>query len=206
MCQVTPKLHLALVLLSICIGCDGKGNGEQAPEASEAKAKAQPRTPDISEFQTDWSVAGTEEVPSEIAASVEFTQSQNQLGVKHRYENGDQGKAYLVETIGGGCGWLDFDLDGRPDLYVNQGGHSTKSDRSEEPSDALSQNVSDRFENVSEPARIDERLYSQGVAVGDFNNDGFEDVYVSNVGKNTFWMNCGDGTFIEIWSSVQVKV
>lgn len=198
MLQEFLKLQLCVVMLLSFCGCSGDKN---ADTKAKATSKRELPKPDVSDFHVDWSVEDQVETSvSPLQVDVRLTEVQEQLGLKHRYENGDQGKAYLVETIGAGCGWLDFDLDGRPDLYLNQAGHSTKSDRSNEPSDELFHNLGDRFEKVSDAAKIDERFYSQGVAVGDFDNDGFDDVYVTNVGENTLWMNCGDGTFIEMAS------
>lgn len=54
------------------------------------------------------------------------------------------------------------------------------------------------FDEVTVPARFDERDYSQGVAVGDYNGDGFDDFCITNIDANTLWMNCGDGTFYEV--------
>jgi hypothetical protein len=127
------------------------------------------------------------------------------VGLLHTYQNGAAGKALMVETTGGGCGWIDYDRDGRWDLYLNQGGDTDPHSQSRRPSDQLFHNVEPgRFEAVTVAAGIDERNYSQGVAVADFDNDGFDDIYVTNVGGNVLYHNCGDGTFRDVTQSAGV--
>ena len=124
----------------------------------------------------------------------------------HTYQNGERGKSLMVETIGGGAGWLDYDGDGRWDLYLNQGGDPTADPDEHQPNDALFRNLGDgTFEDVTEPAGIREFGYSQGVAIGDYDNDGFDDIYVTNVGGNTLFHNQGDGTFREVTAAAGVR-
>lgn len=102
----------------------------------------------------------------------------------------------MVETLGGGCGWLDYDRDGWWDLYLVQGGRLDSPERDASGGDRLFQSrVGSRFRDVTTGACIVECAYSQGVAIGDYDNDGFDDVYVTNLGANTLYRNRGDGTF-----------
>jgi hypothetical protein len=111
----------------------------------------------------------------------------------------------LFETAGAGAGWLDYDADGHWDLYLNQGGDATVTSDEHQPNDALFRNAGDgTFQNVTAMAGVVEQGYSQGVAVGDFDNDGFDDVYVTNLGRNTLFHNLGDGTFQEVADRVGV--
>jgi len=128
-----------------------------------------------------------------------FTEVQNDLGVEHIYLNGASGEELMVEATGGGAGWLDYDRDGLQDLYLNQGGNPKVAGLASNPSDQLFRNRDGRsFRNATGSAEIREPGYSQGVAPGDFNNDGFSDIYVTNVGANRLFCNQGDGTFLEI--------
>jgi hypothetical protein len=117
----------------------------------------------------------------------------------------------MVEAIGGGVGWLDFDRDGLWDLYFNQGGNPAAVDRSGEPIDRLYRRQpaaageqAGGFVDVTDACGIRERGYGQGVAVGDFDDDGFDDVYVTNVGANTLYRNLGDGTFVDVTAAAVV--
>jgi len=120
-------------------------------------------------------------------------------GLHHTYETGDKKLLLMVQPTGGGCGWIDFDRDGNWDLYLNQGGDPSLPASAIQPSDQIFRNLSDgQFQSVTELARIDARDYSQGVAVGDFDNDGFSDILVTNIGLCTLYQNQGDGTFRDV--------
>lgn len=103
----------------------------------------------------------------------------------------------MYEFGGGGLGVVDFDHDGWPDIYCSQGelvdGSSTAVDMYH---DCLFRNRSGHFVDISEPAGLSVAdVFGQGVSVGDFNNDGFADVYVASTHQNRLWLNNGDGTF-----------
>jgi hypothetical protein len=130
---------------------------------------------------------------SECPRLVDVAQSS---GISHVYENGAAGQLLMVEATGGGCGWIDFDHDGLWDLYLNQGGDPATASPADRPPHQLYRNVGQgRFEIATAGCAIDEHGYGQGVAVGDFDNDGFDDIYVANVGGDSLYQNCGDGTF-----------
>ncbi len=110
----------------------------------------------------------------------------------------------MFESTGGGIGVLDFDHDGWPDLFFAQGvnwpvdgNDSTHSDKLMRNRGTVVQPHEARFEDVTAASGIHEAAFGQGVAVGDINNDGFDDIYVANVGKNQWWINQGDGTWLD---------
>ena len=106
---------------------------------------------------------------------------------------------HIFNVMGGGLGALDFDNDGWPDLYLAQANNWREPMPRAEDRDRLFRNIGgERFEDVTEFASIREFSFSHGVAVGDFDQDGFADIYVGNKGPNHFFHNKGDGTFDEI--------
>ncbi|REJ75895.1 MAG: hypothetical protein DWQ29_16205 [Planctomycetota bacterium] len=136
------------------------------------------------------------------ASSVSFEDRAAACGIEFRYENGADpeidGLGRVYEFTGGGVGAVDFDQDGFPDLYFTQGSRSPPVASPADELDRLFRNVSgERFLDVTLKARILEDRYSQGLAVGDVNADGFPDLFVANLGKNRFFVNNGDGTFTE---------
>ena len=136
----------------------------------------------------------------------QFRDIHKEAKLEHVYLNGERGQCLLMETTGGGAGWLDYDADGHWDLYLNQGGDPTREPDATQPNDKLLRNRGDgTFEDVTNYARIVEFRYSQGVAVGDYDNDGFDDVYVTSINGNTLFHNQGDGTFVDVTGQAGVR-
>ncbi|MCY2986638.1 MAG: CRTAC1 family protein, partial [Planctomycetota bacterium] len=122
-------------------------------------------------------------------------------GIHFRFDNGDDARQLMVLSTAGGCGWLDYDNDGHWDLFVAQGGDPAPPPEreNERPLDRLYRNRGDgTFEDVTEFTGCRDRGFSHGIAVGDFDDDGFDDVLVTNVGRNTLYRNQGDGTFQDV--------
>ena len=119
--------------------------------------------------------------------------------LQFQYFNGNTRFKYLVETTGGGVGILDFDLDGWPDIYLPQGCPLPVDPKNITFTDRLFRNCGDgTFEEVTAAAGLRETRYSQGCAVGDFDNDGDPDLVIVNAGRNTFYRNNADGTFTDV--------
>jgi hypothetical protein len=110
---------------------------------------------------------------------------------------------YIIDSIGAGGAWLDYDSDGDPDLYLAQG--ATPDSPFEGPPDQLLRNDGDTdgdgvpsFTDVTDAAGLGDTLWSFGVAVADFDNDGDPDIYLTNWGANRLYRNNGDGTFTDV--------
>lgn len=130
-----------------------------------------------------------------------FRDDARAAGLQFRFCNGVGGPPTqrMFEFTGGGLGMLDFDLDERPDLFCSQGKTWPPGVPDREHGDRLFQNRSDAgFVDVSLSAGIVEDGFGQGVTIGDWNTDGFPDVYVANIGRNRLWRNQGDGTFTDV--------
>lgn len=136
--------------------------------------------------------------------AIRFTDVAEVQGLSHIYDNGASGKVLMVESIGGGCAWLDFDRDGQLDAYLVQGGDPAAATAESRPADQLFRQMAGKFSAAGSATGLNDRQYSQGVAVGDFDNDGFDDIYVTNVGRNSLWQNQGDGTFLEVTDRTSV--
>jgi len=115
---------------------------------------------------------------------------------------GNHDADFIIDTVGSGGAWLDYDGDGDPDLYLAQGASRNEP---QGPPDLLLRNDGDpdgdgvpRFVDVSEAAGLGDRLWSFGVAVADYDNDGDPDIYLTNWGPNRLYRNNGDGTFTEL--------
>jgi enediyne biosynthesis protein E4 len=139
-----------------------------------------------------------------------FEDATKQSGIQFRHVSPLTPERHLHLVMGSGIGWLDFDRDGWPDLYLAQGAPFGKADREQfaargESSDRLLRNLGQgQFDDVSDRSGLVDLDYSMGITVGDFDNDGFRDIYVSNYGVNRFHRNNGDGTFDELAASLNL--
>jgi enediyne biosynthesis protein E4 len=121
-------------------------------------------------------------------------------GLDFVLRNGAQGRKYQVETLPGGLGVIDFDGDGWPDLFcVNGAALPSLVKTGKEYWNRLYRNNRDgTFSDVTEKAGLAGQGYGMGVAVGDYNNDGHEDLFVVGVHGNQLYRNNGDGTFTDV--------
>ena len=119
-------------------------------------------------------------------------------GLTFRHNNGAFGKKLLPETLGSGCAFLDYDADGWQDILIVNGmdwqGHKQRRSTLA----LYRNNRNGTFSDVTRAAGLDVEMYGMGVAVGDFNNDGFPDVLVTCVGQNRLFRNTGKGTFVDV--------
>src|ERR1700734_2094251 len=117
-----------------------------------------------------------------------------------RHKMGTPEKNYILETTGSGVALLDYDNDGWLDIYmVNGSTVDAMTGKTEPPHAALFHNNHDgTFTNVAEKAGVTNDRWGFGVAIGDFDNDGWPDIFVSNYGENRLYRNNHDGTFTDV--------
>ena len=177
MIQRTVGVAVVLMLLAV--------SGAPRPREVRAQQAAKPASPPVTGHFTD----------IRKAAGITFVQDSTQTEEK-----------YYLETMGTGVGWLDYDQDGLMDLYFVQSGPTDIYKPAHPLRSALYHNNGDgTFTDVTEKAGVDgEGHYGQGIAVGDFNNDGYPDIYVTGYGRAILYRNNGDGTFTDVTAKAGV--
>src|SRR6202166_2780599 len=137
-------------------------------------------------------------------------------GVDFVLRNSPTTRKYLIETMPGGVALLDYNNDGLLDVFLVNAGHvrdplpRLPSFDRHEPSywnRLYRQNKDGSFTDVTQQAglaNVDDGDYGMGVAVGDYDNDGYPDIYVTNFGKNILYHNNGDGTFTDVTAKAGV--
>jgi hypothetical protein len=125
--------------------------------------------------------------------------SATQSGINWVHTAGKSAMKFLPETSGAGCAFLDYDNDGWMDIYLVNSGKCDFYDPPRGLRNALYRNNRDgTFTDVTEKAGVAGGGYGMGVAVGDYNGDGFPDLYVTQYGNNILYRNNGDGTFTDV--------
>jgi hypothetical protein len=145
-------------------------------------------------------IAGAARVPLLALAGgpgFKFVDVTGAAGIHFQHNSGAYGGKLLPETLGSGCAFLDYDADGWQDiLLVNSmdwAGHK----RQRTTLKLYRNNRNGTFADVTKAAGLDLEMYGMGVAVGDYNNDGFPDIFITCVGQSRLFRNTGKGTFVE---------
>ncbi len=127
---------------------------------------------------------------------VQFVDVTSEVGIKFRHENGYSKKHFIVETLGSGVAIFDYNSDGWVDLYFVNSGFIDQVNNN--LSNSLYRNLGDgSFTDVTEMSSVGDTGFGIGVSVGDYNNDGHPDLYITNIGPNVLYRNNGDSTFTD---------
>jgi hypothetical protein len=127
-----------------------------------------------------------------------FTDVTRQAGIQFQHNSGAFGGKFLPETLGSGCAFLDYDRDGWQDILLINGADWPGHKKNRTTLSLYHNNGNGTFTDVTSRAGLDVELYGMGVAVGDYNNDGFPDILVTCVGQNRLFRNTGKGTFVDV--------
>ena len=147
---------------------------------------------------------GRTQKPNPIHETVKFTDITKDVGIQFRDENGESGKKYFIEPLGRGLALFDYDNDGDLDLYLVNGSDLQSTISSNRETNRLYRNDDGKYVDVTSTASVGDTGYGLGCCVGDYNNDGHADLYVTNYGPNILYMNNGDGTFSDVTDSAGV--
>jgi hypothetical protein len=142
-----------------------------------------------------------------VPADIRLQNAAPACGLDFVLRNDTSGRKYQVETVLGGLGVIDFDHDGWPDLYFVNGAAlpSLQKTGPQFYNRLYRNNRNGSFTDVTEHAGVQGHGYEMGVAVGDYDNDGLEDIYVVGVHGNTLYRNNGDGTFSDVTQAAGVS-
>jgi hypothetical protein len=136
--------------------------------------------------------------PAPASGGIRFSDITQPAGLRFVHHNGAFGKKFLPETMGAGAAFIDYDNDGFPDIFLVNGkdwpGHGQRVSTPK----LYHNNGNGTFTDVTQKAGLAIELYGMGAAVGDYDNDGFEDLFVTALGQCHLFHNNGNGTFTDV--------
>jgi hypothetical protein len=133
------------------------------------------------------------------AQTITFRDITTQAGIRFTHNNGAFGKKWLPETMGPGCAFIDYDNDGYPDILIINGKDWAGHQKSGATTPKLYHNNHDgTFTDVTAKSGLGVSMFGLGVAVGDYDNDGFDDIFITALGQSHLFHNNGNGTFKDI--------
>jgi len=183
--------------LTVCLLCSVSSLLAQAPAATPA--------PGVAPYQVAQSrraAPGKESAnrARPAAAAIQFENVIEQSKIKFKLKNSVSPQRYTIETMTGGVALFDYNNDGLLDIFFTNGAAIPSLEKSDPSySNRLFRNNGDgTFTDVTEKAGLQGIGYSMGVAAGDYDNDGFVDLYVTGVNRNQLFHNNGDGTFTDV--------
>jgi hypothetical protein len=141
-------------------------------------------------------------VPPVHSQQVHFRDITSQAGIHFTHNNGAFGKKWLPETMGPGCAFIDYDNDGYPDILLVNGEDWPGHPHAGPTTPKLYHNNHDgTFTDVTRKAGLAVPMFGLGVAVGDYDNDGFDDLFITALGQSHLFHNNGNGTFTDVTKS-----
>jgi enediyne biosynthesis protein E4 len=132
------------------------------------------------------------------AQTIQFRDITAQGGIRFVHNNGAFGKKYLPETMGPGCAFIDYDNDGWPDIVLVNGENWPGHAGAPTTLKLYHNNHDGTFTDVTRKAGLAVSMFGLGVAVGDYDNDGFDDLFITALGQSHLFHNNGNGTFSDV--------
>ena len=140
------------------------------------------------------------------SSAVQFIDITTSAGIKWNLKTLASGPRYLIETMGGGGGFIDYNGDGLLDIYLVSYSQTPQPVGASKLQDILYRNNGNgTFTDVTESAGIANSMLGMGVAVGDYDNDGWQDLYITGYGASKLYRNSGKGTFTDVTSQAGVN-
>lgn len=192
--------HLSFVFLLLFASACATTQAPPAPEAPPKPAESitAVATPATDAAPSPEPAATLPPLPAKLT-DVTFSDVTGQAGIKFRHNNGAYGKKYLPETMGAGAAWLDYDNDGWQDVLLINGQDFPDAPKKRKSVMALyHNNQNGTFSDVTAAAGLAKPMYGMGAAVGDYDNDGNTDIFVTALGQNYLFRNLGGGKFAEV--------
>ena len=140
-----------------------------------------------------------------FSQNVFFSDQTKEQNINFKHYNGETGEKFYTESVGAGCCVLDYNNDGYVDIFFVQGNSHKSKIESMETSNILFQNNNKDFINVTDDAGLINYDYGIGCAIADYNNDGFDDIFVSNYGTDILYKNLGNGKFKDVTEISGIK-
>ncbi|PYX38813.1 MAG: CRTAC1 family protein, partial [Acidobacteria bacterium] len=132
------------------------------------------------------------------ARSIQFRDITSQAGIHFIHNNGAFGKKWLPETMGPGCAFIDYDNDGYPDILLVNGEDWREHQRTLSTLKLYHNNHDGTFTDVTRKTGLAVSIFGLGVAIGDYDNDGYDDIFISALGQSRLFHNNGNGTFADV--------
>jgi hypothetical protein len=139
--------------------------------------------------------------PANTSPGFHFVDVTTSAGIQFHHNSGAYGGKFLPETLGSGCAFLDYDADGWQDILLVNSTDWPGHKRGRSTLRLYRNDRNGKFTDVTHAAGLDIEMYGMGVAIGDFNNDGFPDILITCVGQNRLFRNTGKGTFVDVTES-----